>query len=197
METQTGAPRIGQFGAGLLIASAVACVSFGATLEGGVSSGGFAQLGLVILAAAPVGAGLMALARPSWTTYVAATVVAGAYGVVLIGAVIFLSPRDPLFQVGLPLVAAGSLFSAFLLASVLGPISVLTQRKEAALRATQEALRAMPEAKPLGPGMNARGQALAGHKCASCDRPLSPVWIGQCQHCGAKYADFPPAPRTQ
>ena len=189
METHTRAPRIGQFGAGLLIVIAVACASFGVTLEGGVTSGGFAQLGLVLLAAWPVGAGVMALARPSRTTYVTAAIVAGAYGVVLGGAGLALSPRDLLFQVGLPLVAGGSLFSAYLLASVLGPISALTQRREAARRD-------LPEAKPLGPGMNARGQALAGHKCASCDRPLSPVWVGQCQHCGAKYAEFPPAPRT-
>ena len=190
METHTGAPRIGQVGAGLLIGIAVACASFGATLEGGVTSGGFAQLGLVMLAAAPVGAGLMALARPSGATYVIAAIVAGVYAVVLGGAGIVLSPRDLLFQVGLPLIAGGSLFSAYLLASVLGPVSALTQRKEAALRA-------IPEAKPLGPGMNARGQALAGHKCRSCDRPLSPVWVGQCHHCGARYAEYPPAPRTR
>ena len=168
----------------------MASVSFGATLEGGVSAGGFAQLGLVILAAPPFGAGLMALGRPSPTTYATAAVVAGANGVLLGGAVIVFSPRDLLFQVGLPLLAAGSLASAFLLASVAGGISVLTQRKGATVRD-------IPKAKPLGPGMNAQGQALAGHKCANCDRPLSPVWVGQCQHCGAKYAEFPPAPRTR
>jgi hypothetical protein len=188
METQTGASRIGQFGAGLLIAIAVVCVSFGATLEGGAyTSGGWAQAGLVLLAAWPVGAGVIALARPSRATYVAAAVVAAAYGVVLIGAGIALRPPDLLFQVGLPLIAGGSLCSAYLLVSVLGDVSAFTRRKEAAFRA----------AAPMGPGMNARGQALAGHKCASCNRPLSPVWVGQCHHCGAKYAEFPPTPRIR
>ena len=188
METQTAVPRIGQVGAGLLIASAVACMSFGATLEGGAyTSGGWAQAGLFLLAAWPVGAGLIALARPSRATYVAAAVVAAAYAVVLIWAGIALRPPDLHFQVGLPLIAGGSLCSAYLLLSVLGDMSAFHRRKEAAFRTRP----------PLGPGLNALGQALAGHKCTSCDRPLSPVWVGQCQHCGAKYAEFPPAPRTQ
>ena len=132
--TQTGAWQIGPIGAGLLVAIAASTVSLGATLEGGVTAGGFAQLGLVILAATPFGAGLMALGRPSPTTYRTAAVVAGAYGVVLGGAVIVLSPSDLLFQAGLPLLAAGSLFSALLLASDVGRVSVVTQREEAALQ---------------------------------------------------------------
>ena len=190
MTTEPGGRQIGRVGAGLLVAIAVASVSFGATLEvtHGVSAGGFVQLGLVIFAAPPIGAGLVALARPSRTTYATAAGVAATYGVLLGGAVIVFSPRDLLFGVGLPVLAGGSLFSAFLLASDLGRISALTQRKAAALRN-------IPAAKPLGPGMNALGQALPGHKCANCGRPLSPVWVGQCHHCGAKYAEFPPAPR--
>lgn len=188
---QFEARQLGQVGAGMLVAIAVAIVAPGVTLEGGVSAGGFIQLGLVILAAPPFVAGILALGRPSPTTYWAATFVAGVNAVLLLGgAVLVLNEQDSLLRVGVALLAAGCLASAFLLASDVGRISVLTQRKEAALRD-------IPKAQPLGPGMNAQGQALAGHKCASCDRPLSPVWVGQCQHCGAKYAEFPPAPRTR
>ena len=50
--------------------------------------------------------------------------------------------------------------------------------------------------KPPPSGQSLQGQALTNHKCGKCDRPLSPAWVGRCMHCGAKYAEFAPTPRT-
>jgi hypothetical protein len=44
----------------------------------------------------------------------------------------------------------------------------------------------------LSPG----SQAPPHHQCARCGKPLSPVWVGKCQHCGAQYAEYPPEART-
>jgi hypothetical protein len=32
--------------------------------------------------------------------------------------------------------------------------------------------------------------------CGRCGKPLSPVWRGKCNHCGAAYSDFPPVERA-
>lgn len=39
-------------------------------------------------------------------------------------------------------------------------------------------------------------QAPTGHQCGRCGKPLSPVWHGKCLHCGAKYTEYAPVPRT-
>lgn len=39
-------------------------------------------------------------------------------------------------------------------------------------------------------------QAPPNHQCGRCGKPLSPVWVGRCKHCGAKYTEFPPAARA-
>jgi len=52
-----------------------------------------------------------------------------------------------------------------------------------------------PIAAASGP-LNAAGQALPNHQCGRCGKPLSPVWVGNCKHCGARYADTPPVART-
>ena len=117
---------------------AVACASFGVTLEGGAyTNGGWAQAGLVLLAVWPVGG---RSDRPSSSvagiTYVtAAVVVAGQPGgesgknrgrVERCVRGTF-SCQD----LGLPLIAGSSLLSAYLLASALGDVSALTKRRVA------------------------------------------------------------------
>ena len=189
MDTQTGTPRMGQFGAGLLIARPWLARlldrhSKAASLPAASPNSDWSSWRL--RQSAPVSwPWLVRRGPPTWPPLLSREPMAwywlGPSSSCVRGS--SLPSRTTPGRRRLPVLG-------ILLASVVGRISVLNQRKEAALRA-------IPEAKPLGPGMNARGQALAGHKCASCDRPLSPVWVGQCQHCGAKYAEFPPAPRTQ
>ena len=40
------------------------------------------------------------------------------------------------------------------------------------------------------------GKVPPGYVCGRCGKPLSPAWVGKCQHCRAKYVEFPPRPRT-
>lgn len=47
-----------------------------------------------------------------------------------------------------------------------------------------------------GPGLTIHNQAMPDHQCGRCHKPLSPAWVGKCQHCGATYAMYPPVPRT-
>ena len=48
---------------------------------------------------------------------------------------------------------------------------------------------------PQGVGVSSGGQAYPGQMCGRCRKPLSPVWKGNCKHCGATYAEFPPLVR--
>lgn len=50
-----------------------------------------------------------------------------------------------------------------------------------------------PAMDPLPWGPNSQpGERMA---CGRCDKPLSPVWRGKCQHCGAPFAEYDPIPR--
>jgi hypothetical protein len=53
----------------------------------------------------------------------------------------------------------------------------------------------MPSAtRPVG-GWGPTSQAAPGMVCGNCQRPLSPVWQGRCEHCRASYSDYPPMPK--
>ena len=45
-------------------------------------------------------------------------------------------------------------------------------------------------------GWGPTSQAAPGMLCGMCGKPLSPVWKGRCEHCGALYAEHPPVPRA-
>jgi hypothetical protein len=51
------------------------------------------------------------------------------------------------------------------------------------------------KAEPLRPTWTSQSQAGSGKVCGQCGKPLSPAWRGKCNHCGASYAEFPPADR--
>jgi hypothetical protein len=83
-------------------------------------------------------------------------------------------------------------YSPAIVPAVLGPIAgVLVLRS--LLRRTEPG---EPTAPILVPGWGPTSQAGAGMLCGKCGRPLSPVWKGRCQHCGAQYVDHPPVPRA-
>ena len=35
-------------------------------------------------------------------------------------------------------------------------------------------------------------RAPPGSRCGRCGEPVSPVWVGKCEHCKAKYGEYPP-----
>lgn len=45
---------------------------------------------------------------------------------------------------------------------------------------------------PSAPVAWATSEAATGSLCGRCGKHLSPAWVGKCQHCGARYAEFPP-----
>ena len=91
-----------------------------------------------------------------------------------------------------------ALLLCILLVGILILIYLIVVKPDGTLVVTYEYRGVGASAPPIAaaPVNWATSAAAAGSLCGRCGKHLSPAWVGKCQHCGARYTEFPPLAGT-